>query len=72
MEPCPFKRGDRVRVKPSVHKPKFGWGPENHSSIGVFLREAYGIQHVDFPGNRDWMAAPGELEPAPYGNEEED
>jgi len=73
----PFKVGDRVKVKESVPRPKYGWGSlgtVTHSSIGV-VKEVRGDRlEVNFPtfteGEYNWAAYAPEMEPAPEPKEE--
>lgn len=58
-----MKVGDAVRVKPSVQRPKYAWGPHvSHLSVGVVadVREDY--LKVDFPSHKGWNADAQDLE----------
>ena len=68
---CPFKPGDKVRVKPSVEHPRYQWGRATRSSVGVVGKSAFGDLCVNFPEQGNWRADWSEMELV-YGNEEED
>ncbi|KAA0163887.1 hypothetical protein FNF28_04081 [Cafeteria roenbergensis] len=65
-----FSAGDRVRVKPSVSSPKYGWGPVSAGDVGTVKSvESDSRMRVDFPGkNSNWLADPSEMELAPAGS----
>lgn len=66
---CP---GSRIRIKPDVKKPKYGWGMVHHLSIGTIkeLREGSSnitgdrekVVVVDFPEQRRWTGLLSEIE----------
>ena len=69
---CPFKPGDKVRVKASIPYPRYGWGSASHSSVGTVAGNRFGL-YVDFPNNPGWVAdwTQMELVERVYGNEED-
>ena len=46
--------GDRVRVKPSVTKPRYGWGSVSHESIGIITSINGRDCYVDFLEQSGW------------------
>lgn len=61
----PPRVGMRVRVKPSVSSPKYGWGSVTESSVGT-LKSIDGSKcTVNFPEQSDWLAALDEVEEMP-------
>ncbi|CAH1448710.1 unnamed protein product [Lactuca virosa] len=56
--------GQRVRVKPSVKQPRFGWSGHTHSSIGVISGiDSDGKLRMYTPaGSKSWMLDPFEVE----------
>ncbi|KAA0163886.1 hypothetical protein FNF28_04080 [Cafeteria roenbergensis] len=65
-----FSVGARVRVKPSVSSPKYGWGSVSAGDVGTVKSvESDSRMRVDFPGkNSNWLADPSEMELAPAGS----
>lgn len=65
-QPVRLKIGQSVSVK--VSKPKYGWGHVTKKSVGFIAgrRTIDGSYIVNFPENKNFLAAPGELKPAPY------
>ncbi|KAA0163185.1 hypothetical protein FNF28_04410 [Cafeteria roenbergensis] len=65
-----FSIGARVRVKPSVSSPKYGWGSVSAGDVGTVKSvESDSRMRVDFPGkNSNWLADPSEMELAPSGS----
>ena len=61
----PLRVGDRVRVRPNVKRPKFGWSfdGEGLNSIGI-VRNLVGPDEcrVDFPEFKDWHGYIPEME----------
>ena len=58
-----IKVGDRVRVRPSISKPHYGWGASvTHTSIGTVAALNEEKIKVNFPGHARWQALPSELE----------
>ncbi|CAG2248479.1 HERC2 [Mytilus edulis] len=57
-----IKVGDRVRVKPSVEKPKHGWGNESHQSIGIVTSIQGQDLSLNFPENIGWKGTLTEME----------
>lgn len=71
----PFKVGDRVKVKESVEKPRYGWGDAvTHKDIGVVKEVHEDRLEVNFPtfmeGRYNWSAHALEMELAPEPEEE--
>ncbi|XP_078442158.1 protein kinase KEG [Wolffia australiana] len=60
----PLNRGQHVRLRRDVQKPRFGWRGQSHDSIGTVLCvDEDGIIRVGFPGaSRGWRADPAEME----------
>ena len=58
-----FELGDKVRVKKSVAKPKYGWGfTVTHDDVGV-VSEINGENiKINFKGHSDWNACAHEME----------
>ena len=58
-----FPKGSRVRVKPSISNPTYGWGAVRPSSVGT-LREydSDGDPVIDFPEQSGWHARASEIE----------
>ncbi|CAI8025927.1 E3 ubiquitin-protein ligase HERC2, partial [Geodia barretti] len=63
----PFKPGDKVRVKRSVHTPKYKWGSISHQSVGVVQTlNRNGIDvTVNFPEQANWTGVISEMELVP-------
>lgn len=61
-----FKQGDKVRVKRSVTRPYYGFGPKvTHESVGQVKHDVLlGSQEVsvNFPGHSHWNGKVSELE----------
>lgn len=63
-----FNEGDKVRVKPSVERPKYGWGDVDPGDVGVVRRVgpdgwcADGMLQVDFPKQYGWTALAVDME----------
>lgn len=70
----PFKVGDKVKVKESVSKPKWGWDAVTHKDIGVVEGVRGDKLEVNFPvfcdGRYNWSALASEMEFAPELKEE--
>jgi E3 ubiquitin-protein ligase HERC2 len=64
---APFKPGDKVRVKRSVHTPKYKWGSISHQSVGVVQTlNRNGIDvTVNFPEQANWTGVISEMELVP-------
>ncbi|KAL7888352.1 hypothetical protein AOLI_G00033260 [Acnodon oligacanthus] len=60
-----FRIGDRVRVKASVHTPKYEWGHASHKSVGVVKAINGERMTVDFPEHESWNGLVSEMELAP-------
>lgn len=64
-----IKVGDRVRVKPDVGEPLYGWGEIEADSVGVVKKILNDCVGIDFPEQKGWVAKIEELElvnpPAP-------
>ena len=61
--PRRFQRGDKVRVKPSIDSPKYGWGSVSRSSVGTFREyDSDGDPVIDFPEQKEWHATADEIE----------
>ena len=61
---APLKIGDMVRVKPTVAKPRHGWGTVTHAAVGRLMeinRNGKDCK-VDFPGNSRWSGSLAEME----------
>ncbi|XP_074569052.1 E3 ubiquitin-protein ligase KEG [Curcuma longa] len=60
----PLDRGQHVKMKSDVKKPRFGWRGQSQDSIGTVLCvDDDGILRVGFPGaSRGWRADPAEME----------
>ncbi|XP_051952515.1 E3 ubiquitin/ISG15 ligase TRIM25-like isoform X2 [Xyrauchen texanus] len=59
-----IKVGERVRVKPSVHTPKYEWGRNvTHESVGL-VKDIKGDDGlvVEFPGHTNWRGMLSEME----------
>ncbi|XP_043204412.1 E3 ubiquitin-protein ligase HERC2-like [Amphibalanus amphitrite] len=59
--------GDRVRVKPSVHTPKYKWGSVTHRSVGIvtgIINNGRDVT-IDFPQQSNWTGLLTEIEPVP-------
>ena len=74
-----LKPGTRVRLRPGLENPRWGWvdpvlRPEalETGTVKRVPEIAGGPVLVDFPCWKGWMGAPEEFVPAEYGNEEED
>ncbi|XP_051500622.1 E3 ubiquitin/ISG15 ligase TRIM25-like [Myxocyprinus asiaticus] len=62
--PVCIKVGDRVRVKPSVHTPKYEWGRNvTHETVGL-VKDIKGDDClvVEFPGHTNWRGILSEME----------
>ncbi|XP_037077204.1 E3 ubiquitin-protein ligase HERC2-like [Pollicipes pollicipes] len=59
--------GDRVRVRPAVHTPKYKWGSVTHRSIGIVTGISSNGRDVtiDFPQQGNWTGLLTEIEPVP-------
>ncbi|KAA0163184.1 hypothetical protein FNF28_04409 [Cafeteria roenbergensis] len=59
-----FSVGARVRVKPSVSSPKYGWGPVSAGDVGTIVGfDSDGNMKVNFPGKAaSWTGFPSEME----------
>ena len=58
--------GSKVRVKPSISRPKYGWGAVTHGSVGTLRRyDSDGDPVIDFPEQSGWHATPDEIELVP-------
>uniref|UniRef100_A0A7S0J3E2 RING-type E3 ubiquitin transferase n=1 Tax=Calcidiscus leptoporus TaxID=127549 RepID=A0A7S0J3E2_9EUKA len=54
--------GDRVRVRPSVPRPRFEWGDASPDAIGTLVSFDGDRCVVDFPGHRSWFGLLSEME----------
>ncbi|CAE7890786.1 HERC2, partial [Symbiodinium sp. KB8] len=54
--------GTRVRVRPSVSDPAFGWGSVSHGEIGVISSINGTDCEIDFPSQSGWSGRLDELE----------
>ncbi|XP_047316701.1 E3 ubiquitin-protein ligase KEG-like [Impatiens glandulifera] len=56
--------GQRVRVKPTIEQPRFGWSGHSHSSVGTITGiDADGkLRMFAASGSRAWMLDPWEVE----------
>ena len=58
-----LRTGDRVRVKPSVSEPQYGWGPVTRSSVGTITSiDSDGDCRVKFPEHSNWVGKASEME----------
>ncbi|XP_043075914.1 tripartite motif-containing protein 6 isoform X2 [Puntigrus tetrazona] len=62
---CNIKKGDKVRVKPSVETPKYLWGSVSHGSIGSVINVQGEAVTVDFPEQQGWIGEVSEMELVP-------
>ncbi|KAF4520878.1 hypothetical protein B566_EDAN007059 [Ephemera danica] len=63
----PLQKGDRVRVRPNIATPSYGWGFVSRSCVGVVASINHGFTpipyvKVDFPQQFGWTGLPEELE----------
>lgn len=64
LEAHPVQVDSKVRIKLSVVKPEFGWGPLDHQSIGVvtLIDETTNECYVDFPKSLGWKGRLHEIQ----------
>lgn len=62
---CSIPVGARVRVKPTVSRPRYEWGPVGRTSIGTLQSVlADGDVIIRFPEHPKWKGRQDEIEPA--------
>eukprot|EP01025_Chloroclados_australasicus_P030483 TRINITY_DN3059_c0_g2_i1.p1 TRINITY_DN3059_c0_g2~~TRINITY_DN3059_c0_g2_i1.p1 ORF type:complete len:409 (+),score=51.15 TRINITY_DN3059_c0_g2_i1:130-1356(+) len=59
-----FQRGDKVKVKDQVRKPKYGWGVVDPEDVGTFVRYDGddGDVVINFPSKSGWRGVESEIE----------